>query len=302
MMCLCSSLQLISPALSLGLPSSCASNRSGIRPFASQAENKERLLRRYHGLRLAKQQPPAVCHGVAPLFVSARALAGEQAHNTEASCPDWANPPPTPAAILARSVRPVGPPSSLYGAHIRRASISVDSLQGTYSFPMHNPRAFFATWDVRHSCQPPRRHGSRGTGKIGSRAIGCKPCSRNQRSNGGCLPRPEFHHEEAPRRKQAPRLRDDGPISVEAVQPAVERDARIECAHLGLKNPDLAARSIGRVGHHEVDGSLERCSILASDERRAHAMRGGIATGTIQCRRAYVGANSPRFPQFGQQR
>ena len=178
------------------------------------------------GLRLAKQQPPAVCHGVAHLFVSARALAGEQAHNTEASRPDWANPPPTPAAILARSVRPAGSPSSLYGAHIRRASISVDSLKGAYSFPMHNPRAFFATWDVRHSCQPPRRHGSRGTGKIGSRAIGCKPCSRNQRSNGGCLPRPEFHHEDAPRRKQAPRLRGDRPISVEAVQAAVERDAR----------------------------------------------------------------------------
>ena len=162
---------------------------------------KERLLRRYHGFRLAKQQPPRrLPRRCSPLRQRASPLAGEQAHNNEASRPDWANPPPTPAAILARSVRPVGPPSSLYGAHIRRASISVDSLQGTYSLPMHNPRAFFATWDVRHSCQPPRHQGSRGTGKIGSRAIGCKPCSRNQRSNGGCLPRPEFHHEDAPRR------------------------------------------------------------------------------------------------------
>src|SRR5437763_12667163 len=58
MMCLCSSLQLTSPALSLGLPSSCASNRSGIRAFASQTENKERLLRRYHGLASRSSNPP----------------------------------------------------------------------------------------------------------------------------------------------------------------------------------------------------------------------------------------------------
>src|SRR4029077_17275552 len=73
MMCLCSSLQLISPALSLGLPSSCASNRSGIRAFVPNGKSKERLLRRCYGFRLLKQQPPPRFPRVSPLFVSALA-------------------------------------------------------------------------------------------------------------------------------------------------------------------------------------------------------------------------------------
>ena len=86
------------------------------------------------------------------------------------------------------------------------------------------------------------------------------------------------------------------------VGPAVERDLRIECSHLGHKPGDLSTRYIGGISHQEVNGSVERCSIVAGHECRSRTLRSGIVTGALDRRGTDVSADPGRFPQLCKQR
>src|SRR5271166_1760989 len=78
------------------------------------------------------------------------------------------------------------------------------------------------------------------------------------RLRGNCkhvagLSRACFDDEPAVRRDQPRSCRKDHPIGVEAVDPAIERKARIEISDLGRKAFDLAGPNIGGVRDDEIE-------------------------------------------------
>jgi hypothetical protein len=131
---------------------------------------------------------------------------------------------------------------------------------------IHNPSAFFATWNVKASWQRACNQRPRNAGKIVSRLRGRKPCRRNKRDDGSSLPEAEFHDKDTVRRKKPPRVGSYCTVAVKAIAPAVERKAGIESAHLGFKRCNLLTRNIWRIRDEDIDRTLDRCSIIASKE------------------------------------
>ena len=97
------------------------------------------------------------------------------------------------------------------------------------------------------------------------------------------------------------RLSRNGAIAVETVGAAVERAPRI-VPHLGRQRGDVAARDVGRIADHEIEGAGKRRAEIAGGELRARgkAEAAGVVARGRERLAADVGADAGRVRQFGE--
>ena len=76
----------------------------------------------------------------------------------------------------------------------------------------------------------------------------------------------DFHGEDALRRQQPRRLRNQRAIGVEPVAAAVERARRVEIPHLGGETGDIGRADVGRVRDDEIESARQVGRIIAGDE------------------------------------
>ena len=91
---------------------------------------------------------------------------------------------------------------------------------------------------------------------LARRAVRGRP--REQRPHGGGLPRADLDGQHAAGAQAAPAPGDEPAIDVEPVVAAVEREARLVVAHVGLERLVLGRRDVRRVADDEVEALLRR--------------------------------------------
>jgi hypothetical protein len=105
---------------------------------------------------------------------------------------------------------------------------------------------------------------------------------------------PSFHRENAAGRQPPRGLRNQHAVGVEAIGAAVQREERVVIADLGGETGDIGRADIGRVRHHQIEGSRQCRGIVAGDERRARCepQASGIAACDRSRCHADIGADS----------
>ena len=137
--------------------------------------------------------------------------------------------------------------------------------------------------------------------RSGRAGEGASPAARNNAATAGSWPMPSSTTRWPVGLEQLGRLSRNGAIAGEAIGAAVERAARI-VPDLGGQRGDVAARDIGRIADHEIEGAGERRAEIAGREFRARgkAEAAGVVARGRERLAADVGADADGVRQLAQ--